>query len=373
VNFRFYQGFIIRVLKTVLHLTNLNTLMTINQMAWLAAGASYLAIAGVNSIAATGLVNSSIPPASTHSPIATAMPHTPVDRPSDRSIDAPTAHPLAAMDTTNALWRCPASLTQPLPIRKAHPHFPVKMQGCVVAYVSTAQQAQNLSQQLDRQLQTAQTDWAAVTPQVTGDRVSIRFGQQHWLTLEPTIAAQFKAHPHQLITDWANNIRIVAGHRPLTLAQAQQQMYAVAPTAQVAQGEASWYGPYFHGRMTANGETFNQHDLTAAHRTLPLGTYVQVTNRQNGRSVVVRINDRGPYLDEDRRIIDLSHRAAQTLEGETKGIVPIELVVLKAQPKSTWRNLSQTNLSQTNLPQTNLSQTIAFSRLDNPPAPRIIR
>jgi rare lipoprotein A (peptidoglycan hydrolase) len=314
-----------------------NTLMTIKQMAWVAAGVTYLAIAGVNSLAATGRVNSPISPP-----------------------------PLTAAN--DALWRCPARLLHQLPVSQAQRRFPVKMQGCVVAYLGTATQAKSLSQQLDRQLQTANTDWAAVTPQVIGNRVSLRLGQQHLLTLEPAIAAQFTAHPHQIITDWANNMRIVAGRPPLTLAQAQQQMYALAPTAAVTQGEASWYGPYFHGRMTANGETFNQHDLTAAHRTLPLGTYVQVTNRQNRRSVVVRINDRGPYLDEDRRIIDLSQRAAQTLEGETKGIVPIELVVLKAKPQRLWMNLPQPNLPQPNLP-----QTVAFSRLDNPRAPRIIQ
>jgi rare lipoprotein A (peptidoglycan hydrolase) len=309
----------------------LNTLMIINQMAWVATGVTYLAIAGVNSLAATERVN------------------------------APTVpQRLAVVD---ALWRCPASLPHQLPASQAQRRFPVKMNGCVVAYLPTATQAKSLAQKLDRQLQSAHTDWSTVTPQVVGDRVNIRQGEQLLLTLDPAIAAQFNAHPHQLITDWANHIRIVAGQRPLSLVQSQQQMYAVAPTTHVDMGEASWYGPYFHGRLTANGETFNQHDLTAAHRTLPLGTYVQVTNRQNGRSVVVRINDRGPYLDEDRRIIDLSHRAAQTLEGETKGIVPIELVVLKAQPQSTWTNLAETNLAQ----------TIAFSRLDHPPAPRIIR
>ncbi|MGH1571312.1 septal ring lytic transglycosylase RlpA family protein [Methylobacterium sp. P31] len=76
-------------------------------------------------------------------------------------------------------------------------------------------------------------------------------------------------------------------------------------------GVASWYGPGFHGRMTANGERFNTHALTAAHRTLPFGTKVRVTNRSNGRSVVVRINDRGPYVGG--RVIDLSNASARAL------------------------------------------------------------
>jgi rare lipoprotein A len=76
-------------------------------------------------------------------------------------------------------------------------------------------------------------------------------------------------------------------------------------------GVASWYGPGFHGRRTANGERFNTHDLTAAHRSLPFGTRVRVTNKTNGRSVVVRINDRGPYAGG--RVIDLSNASAHAI------------------------------------------------------------
>ena len=76
-------------------------------------------------------------------------------------------------------------------------------------------------------------------------------------------------------------------------------------------GGASWYGPGFQGKKTANGERFNTHDMTAANKSLPFGTRVRVTNLSNGRSVVVRINDRGPYAHG--RIIDLSHAAAQAI------------------------------------------------------------
>lgn len=76
-------------------------------------------------------------------------------------------------------------------------------------------------------------------------------------------------------------------------------------------GVASWYGPGFHGRKTANGERFDMNALTAAHRTLPLGTQVRVTNTHTGQSVVVRINDRGPYVGQ--RVIDLSKASAQAI------------------------------------------------------------
>ncbi|HEY8517817.1 MAG TPA: septal ring lytic transglycosylase RlpA family protein [Candidatus Binatia bacterium] len=79
----------------------------------------------------------------------------------------------------------------------------------------------------------------------------------------------------------------------------------------IQEGIASWYGPGFHGQRTASGETYNQHGMTAAHRTWPLGTRVRVTNLENGRQVTVRINDRGPFVDD--RILDLSYAAARKL------------------------------------------------------------
>jgi len=96
------------------------------------------------------------------------------------------------------------------------------------------------------------------------------------------------------------------------------------PAAQT--GWASWYGPRFHGRRTANGERFNKFQLTAAHRTLPFGTRVRVTNLQNGRSTVVRINDRGPYIRG--RIIDLSYAAAIQLGMHRQGVVQVRVEIL---------------------------------------------
>lgn len=92
------------------------------------------------------------------------------------------------------------------------------------------------------------------------------------------------------------------------------------------QGIASWYGPGFHGRKTASGERFNQNALTAAHRYLPFGTQVKVTNLRNGNSVVVRINDRGPFTGG--RIIDLSAGAARLIGVKSSGIAPVSLQVL---------------------------------------------
>lgn len=92
------------------------------------------------------------------------------------------------------------------------------------------------------------------------------------------------------------------------------------------EGRASWYGPDFHGKLTSNGETYNMWQMTAAHKTLPMNTVVRVTNKDNGRSVVVRINDRGPFVNT--RIIDLSKKAASELDMIKTGTAPVRLEIL---------------------------------------------
>jgi rare lipoprotein A len=95
-------------------------------------------------------------------------------------------------------------------------------------------------------------------------------------------------------------------------------------------GLASWYGDFFHGRRTANGEIYDMHALTAAHPTLPMPAYATVTNLANNRTIVVRINDRGPY--HDSRIIDLSHRAAQLLGFYGQGTAAVRVRYHSAAP-----------------------------------------
>jgi rare lipoprotein A len=101
---------------------------------------------------------------------------------------------------------------------------------------------------------------------------------------------------------------------------------AAARGAQV--GIASWYGPGFHGRQTASGQRYDMYAMTAAHRSLPFGTRVRVTNLENARSVVLTINDRGPFVGG--RIVDVSKRAAQMLGFERKGKAKVRLQVLGA-------------------------------------------
>ncbi|HIK25866.1 MAG TPA: septal ring lytic transglycosylase RlpA family protein [Thermosynechococcus sp. M46_R2017_013] len=126
----------------------------------------------------------------------------------------------------------------------------------------------------------------------------------------------------------ANLIRRQLGNAPaLTSVEGSQNtVVAMGPIRMQFSGLASWYGPGFHGARTANGERFNQDALTAAHRTLPFGTRVRVTNLQNGRSVVVRINDRGPFTGG--REIDLSRGAAAAIGLIGAGVGPVRIDVL---------------------------------------------
>jgi len=105
------------------------------------------------------------------------------------------------------------------------------------------------------------------------------------------------------------------------------------------QGRASWYGPKFHGKKTATGERYNMYAMTAAHKTLPLSSYAEVTNLKNHRTVIVRINDRGPYYGN--RVMDLSYAAAKELGIQKTGTGSVEI-----KPLSENQALSQLQSDQ---------------------------
>jgi len=113
-------------------------------------------------------------------------------------------------------------------------------------------------------------------------------------------------------------------HRPATATKSK----ASNKSKPYQVGTASWYGSYFQGLETASGEPYNMYDMTAAHPTLPLGTFVKVTNLRNGKAVIVRVNDRGPVVDG--RIIDVSYQAAQVLGMKSSGIQRVRLDIVKA-------------------------------------------
>ena len=102
--------------------------------------------------------------------------------------------------------------------------------------------------------------------------------------------------------------------------------YKKVPIGWSERGIASWYGPNFHGKYTSDGEIYNMYAFTAAHKTLPMNTIVKVTNLNNGKSVIVRINDRGPFVNG--RIIDLSYAAAKKIGLDITGTAPVKLTVI---------------------------------------------
>ena len=133
--------------------------------------------------------------------------------------------------------------------------------------------------------------------------------------------------------------------------------YQVLPSNQGyrERGVASWYGNKFHGRKTSNGETYDMYAMTAAHKSLSIPSYVKVTNLDNGRTVIVRVNDRGPF--HGGRIIDLSYAAAKKLDYSAKGVANVEVVAIDPrtyqgkssfQKQSVQRNSAELNSSELN-------------------------
>lgn len=129
------------------------------------------------------------------------------------------------------------------------------------------------------------------------------------------------------ITTSALIIFFISSNPALALTKAELKAKRSADSGPMTfSGNCSWYGPKFHGKKTASGEKFNMYSLSAAHRTLPFGTKVQVENPKNGKSVVVKVNDRGPYAK--KRVLDLSRAAATKIGIITGGTAFLECTVL---------------------------------------------
>jgi rare lipoprotein A len=116
---------------------------------------------------------------------------------------------------------------------------------------------------------------------------------------------------------------------PVSSVQLQPVARKQVKTKPYQVGTASWYGETFEGKPTASGEPYDMYDMTAAHLTLPMGSYVKVTNLRNGKSVIVRVNDRGPVVPG--RIIDVSYGAAQALQFKQRGLQRVRLDLVDAQ------------------------------------------
>jgi rare lipoprotein A len=152
--------------------------------------------------------------------------------------------------------------------------------------------------------QQTKTNYASYQPPIVTDQASRAIDSQ-----------QVKHHSilRKNNHDWSNEI-------------AQQEKLLPRIASYIKQGVASWYGPGFHGKKTATGEIFDMYAMTAAHKTLPIPSYAQVTNLENNRSIIVRINDRGPFVRN--RELDLSYAAAKHLDMEQDGTGSIEIKVI---------------------------------------------
>jgi rare lipoprotein A len=163
---------------------------------------------------------------------------------------------------------------------------------------------------------------------------SIRVNNQELVQINnKTILADTTKNPAKDALQATNRLRRLIGNAPplreiagMPVARRAATQVALGSLRTIASGMASWYGPGFNGNQSASGEIFNQNAMTAAHKTLPFGTRVQVTNLDNGRSVVVRINDRGPYAHG--RVIDLSAAAARILGVMQSGVAPVRLEIV---------------------------------------------
>lgn len=210
--------------------------------------------------------------------------------------------------------------------------FQVRVRDYVVAEALTQEQANQIAHRIEPVLQRfkrasglGQTEFL---PAIENGRPVGKLGDQLLFSVDTNMAQRWNCNPEWLAVQWVNNLRSAFEQAPLDLAQAQAAMHGLHETPQRIQGVASWYGPMFHGRQTATGETFDQTQFTAAHPSLPFDTYLKVTNRRNGKSVIVRVNDRGPYVEN--RVLDLSHEAARSLDSDQVGIVPIEATIMKS-------------------------------------------
>lgn len=214
---------------------------------------------------------------------------------------------------------------------KQEEQFQVCLKGRLIAQLPKQQQAELMAQRLKQFLSDSNFDVSTVEPALFDGVPGVKVGDLLLFKVDDQLGKTLDRNRSLLAIEWANNLRVALGKEPLLLADAQKRMHNLVETSQKIKGRASWYGPDFHGRLTATGETYNQHELTAAHPSLPFDTYLKVKNLDNGNSVIVRVNDRGPYVPD--RSLDLSLEAARCIKSEKIGVVPFEAVIMQRPSK----------------------------------------
>ncbi|BAY98276.1 rare lipoprotein A [Tolypothrix tenuis PCC 7101] len=221
-------------------------------------------------------------------------------------------------------------------VHRDQSNYEVWVNNSLVATLPTEKAAKLMQQRLTNLAKLPSLDANQLRPALVDGIPALMAGNRFLWGIEKQISQRFHKTGELLAIEWINNLRSAFKAPTLTLVEGQKEMYGVSPSSKKLSGIASWYGGYFHGRLTANGEIYDQDELTVAHKTLPFNTYLQVKNLQSGKSVIVRVNDRGPYIEP--RSLDLSRVAARCLGSEIAGVVPYEAVILQSsQPKMTLK------------------------------------
>ncbi len=198
---------------------------------------------------------------------------------------------------------------------------------CLLSEVDNPALRQSMTERIEATFRNADWESELVEPTLAENFPAARLGDRLLFIVNEEVTEASGVNGEVLATRWVNQLRMVMGAQPLTLVNAQFMMHGLKSTGDYLKGDASWYGPYFHGRLTATGEIYDQDMFTAAHKELPFDTYLRITNLKSGEQLVVRINDRGPYVGD--RILDLSFGAANYLGTKDTGVVPIRAELLE--------------------------------------------
>lgn len=208
--------------------------------------------------------------------------------------------------------------------------YQIRINDQVVIEVLALTEAEIIAQRLRQTLRHHQFDPSTLEPAIINGLPSGKADQDLLFLVSTTLSQRLNQNAELIAIAWINNLRIALDAEPLSLVEAQSRLYNLAQTGETVEGIASWYGPEFHGRPTATGEIFDEDELTAAHSSLPFNTFLKVTNLKTGVSVIVRVNDRGPYIG--KRSLDLSRAAARCVGSETAGLIPYRAVILRSHP-----------------------------------------
>ncbi|MBW4476009.1 MAG: septal ring lytic transglycosylase RlpA family protein [Tolypothrix brevis GSE-NOS-MK-07-07A] len=224
-------------------------------------------------------------------------------------------------------------------VRRDQDNYEVWVNKRKIATLPDEIEAKSMQQRLTQVVNLPRLDANQLRPALVDGIPALMAGNRFLFGIQKEVSHQIKRSGELLAIEWINNLRSALQAPAFSLVEGQQEMYGLTPSKKKMFGLASWYGGYFHGRTTANGEKYDQDELTVAHKSLPFNTFLQVTNLKNGNSVIVRVNDRGPYIPP--RSLDLSREAARCINSETTGVVPYKAVILESsEPKMTLKNSS---------------------------------